>query len=227
MDTTGHTWHCAKTELIGLLSKTILPSYYYQFSKEDCVDYVEKRMGTNLCTLVTKSNRDQPLCGREGLTVDLIKRLTSCYGMTLRTGVHRAVMTTFHHITSTGEEPHHELCPAGPASRYRHRATEARGKPQPAHKYKLKTYVAVAMLSVFQRLSEPQLLEQCKGITHNAAESLHSVIWSIMLKDENASLIAVEMAVKEAVCRFNSGALCAYSFAHCLACELQDMHSAE
>ncbi|XP_075533155.1 uncharacterized protein LOC142566189 [Dermacentor variabilis] len=190
---------------------------FIQFSKEDCVNHVEKRMGTNLRTLVTKSSRDQPLGGRGGLTQDLIKRLTSYYGMALRGSedvkdMKRAVMATFHHVTSTDEEPHHELCPVGPSSWCRHRAAEAKQEPQPAHKYRLKPHVAEAMLPVFQRLSEPQLLERCKGKkTQNAAESLHSVIWSIMPEDKNASLIAVETAVSEAVCRFNSGTLRAYT----------------
>lgn len=189
---------------------------FIQFTKEDCVNHVEKRMGTNLRSVVAKSDRDQPLGGRGCLTQDLIKRLTSYYGQALRGSdnvqdMQRAVMATFHHITSTDEEPHHELCPAGPTSWCRHRAAEAKDEPQPAHKYKLKPHVAAAMLPVFKRLSEPQLLERCKGKkTQNASESLHSVIWSIMPKDKHASLIAVETAVSEAVCRFNSGTLRAY-----------------
>ncbi|KAH9364938.1 hypothetical protein HPB48_017967 [Haemaphysalis longicornis] len=186
---------------------------FIQFTKEDCVNHAEKRMGTNLRSVVAKSDRDQPLGGRGCLTQDLIKRLTSYYGQALRGSdnvqdMQRAVMATFHHITSTDEEPHHELCPAGPTSWCRHRAAEAKDEPQPAHKYKLKPHVAAAMLPVFKRLSEPQLLERCKGKkTQNASESLHSVIWSIMPKDKHASLIAVETAVSEAVCRFNSGTL--------------------
>ncbi|CAN7950047.1 unnamed protein product [Ixodes pacificus] len=189
---------------------------FIPFTKEDCVNHVQKRMGSALRALVTKAKKGEPLGGRGGLTQDLIKRLTSYYGMALRNNsdvkeMQRAVMATFYHITSTDEEPHHDLCPPGPLSWCRHRAAEAEERPQPVHKYKLASHIAAALLPVYQRLSEPQLLERCKGgKTQNAAESLHSVIWSILPKEEHASLIAAETAVSTAICRFNSGNLRAY-----------------
>lgn len=77
-------------------------------------------------------------------------------------------------------------------------------EPLPAHKYELKPHMASDM-SVFQQLSEPQLLGRCKGKkTQNAANSLHFTIWYIMPKDKHA---AVETAVNAAVCRSNSGTL--------------------
>lgn len=121
-------------------------------------------------------------------------------------------MATFNHVTSTDEEPHHELCPPGPLSWCKHRSAEAEGEPQPAHKYRLSRHVAEALLPVYQRLSDPQLLARCQGgKTQNAAESLHSVIWSLLSKDEHASLFTVETAVHEAVCRYNAGNLRAYA----------------
>ncbi|CAN7944761.1 unnamed protein product, partial [Ixodes pacificus] len=190
---------------------------FIPFQKEDCINHVQKRMGSALRALITKGKKGQPLGGRGGLTQELIKRLTSYYGMALRSHpdvdeMQRAVMATFYHITSTDEEPHHHLCPPGPMSWCRHRAAEAQGEPQPAHKYKLASHVATALLPVYQRLSEPQLLDRCKGKkTQNAAESLHSVIWSVLPKDEHASLIAAETAVSEAICKFNCGSYRAYT----------------
>lgn len=190
---------------------------FIPFTKEDCINHVQKRMGSALRGLITKGKKGQPLGGRGGLTQELIKRLTSYYGMALRShsnvaDMQRAVMATFYHVTSTDEEPHHELCPPGPMSWCRHRAAEAQGEPQPAHKYRLTSHVAAALLPVYQRLSEPQLLDRCKGKkTQNAAESLHSVIWSVLPKDEHASLVAAETAVSEAICRFNCGSFRAYT----------------
>ncbi|CAN7978839.1 unnamed protein product, partial [Ixodes persulcatus] len=189
---------------------------FIAFTKEDCVNHVQKRMGSTLRSLVSKAKKGEPLGGRGSLTQDLIKRLISYYGMALRNnsdvdGMQKAVMATFHHVTSTDEQPHHDLCPPGPLSWCRHRVAEAEGKPQPAHKYKLTSRVGAAHLPVYQRLSEPQLLQRCiGGKTQNAAESLHSVIWSFLPKDEHASLIAAETAVSEAICRFNSGNSRAY-----------------
>ncbi|XP_075547627.1 uncharacterized protein LOC142582108 [Dermacentor variabilis] len=189
---------------------------FITFNKEDCINHVKKRMGTALRTLVSKSRRSKPIGGKGGLTQDLIKKLTNYYGMAIRNNsevddMQRAIMATFYHITSTDKDPHHELCPPGPLSWCRHQAAEAEGKAPPEHKHKLATHVSAALLPVYQRLSDPQLLSRCQGKkTQNAAESLHAVIWSILPKEQNASLIAAETAVNEAVCKYNAGTLRAY-----------------
>lgn len=76
------------------------------------------------------------------------------------------------------------------------RGTE--GIPQPPNKYKLASQVAERLLPVYQRLSDPQLLARCLK-RQNAAESLHSVIWSVLSKYQHASLFAVEAAIHETV----------------------------
>lgn len=43
------------------------------------------------------------------------------------------------------------------------------------------------------------------------AESLHSVIWPLLSKGGHVSLVALEMAVSEAVCCFNSRDIQAYT----------------
>ncbi|XP_077513273.1 uncharacterized protein LOC144124468 [Amblyomma americanum] len=190
---------------------------FIPLTKEDCINHVQKRMGTALRTLVARAKKGEPLGGKGGLTQDLIKKLTNYYGLTLRrntevSDMQRAVMATLYHVTSTDDEPHHELCPPGPDSWCRHRSAQAKMEPPPPHKYKLPRRVAEALLPVYQRLSDPQLLERCKGNkTQNAAESLHSVIWSMISKDQRASLFAVETAVHEAVARYNFGNLRAYT----------------
>ncbi|XP_077557147.1 uncharacterized protein LOC144172264 [Haemaphysalis longicornis] len=190
---------------------------FIPLTKEDCINHVKKRMDSGLRGAITKGKKGQPLGGRGGLTQGLIKKLTNYYGMALRAhpdveGMQKAVMATFYHVTSTDTEPHHELCPPGPTSWCKHRVAEAKGEPQPPHKYNLARHVAEALLPLYRRLSEPQLLERCRGKkTQNAAESLHSVIWSILPKDENASLIAAETAVNEAVLKYNAGTLRAYT----------------
>lgn len=190
---------------------------FIKFTKEDCINHVKKRMGTNLRGLIKQGKKGQPLGGKGGLTQDLIKKLTTYYGMALRDNekledMQNAVMATFHHVTSTDDHPCHDLCPEGPQSWCRQRAAEAEGKPPPPHKRQLAKHVADALLPVYQRLSDVQLLTRCVGKkTQNAAESLHSVIWSLLPKDENASLIATETALNEAVCKYNAGTRRAYA----------------
>ncbi|KAH8025539.1 hypothetical protein HPB51_009479 [Rhipicephalus microplus] len=118
----------------------------------------------------------------------------------------RAVMATYHHVTSTDQDPHHELCPEGAQSWCRHRAAEAKREPQPKHKRSLPDYVAAAMLPIYERLSQKSLLQRCLGAkTQNASESFHSILWSLMPKEQHSSLIAVETALHEAVLRYNAG----------------------
>lgn len=180
---------------------------FIQLTKEDCMNHVEKRRGKNLQSAIIKSDTERPLCGRGGL----IKRLTSYYGQAPRGSDHaqdrqRAVMAACHHVTSTDKQPHPALCRGGQqvgAGTEQQKQDE----PLPTHmyKYELKPHMASDMLSVFQQLSEPQLLGRCKGKkTQNAANSLHFTIWYIMPKDKHA---AVETAVNAAVCRSNSGTL--------------------
>lgn len=178
--------------------------------KEECLNHVQKRMWSGLHNLVQKS--DKPLGGKGRLTKALMEKLTGYYGWALRNNsndvaaMQRAVMATFHHVTSTDQEPHHDLCPEGADSWCRHKAAEAKGEPQPKHRYNLPGYVAEAMLPVYQRLSQASLLQRCLGAkTQNASESFHSVLWSLMPKEQHASLIAVETALHEAVLRYNAG----------------------
>ncbi|KAG0425499.1 hypothetical protein HPB47_027353 [Ixodes persulcatus] len=85
--------------------------------------------------------KGQSLGGRGGLTQELIKRLTSYYGMALRSHPNLADMKRALVASSSTSS----------------------SQPQPAHKYRLASHVTAALLPVYQRLSEPQLLDRCKG----------------------------------------------------------------
>ncbi|KAM7295709.1 uncharacterized protein ISCGN_020982 [Ixodes scapularis] len=194
---------------------------FLPIKKEECLNHVQKRMGTALRKLL--QNSDKPLGGKGRLTKVLIERLTGYYGWAIRShsndveAMKRAVMATYYHVTSTDEDPKHDLCPGGPESWCRNKVADAKGQPQPKHKYSLPNYVAEAMLRVYERLSQTSLFERCLGAkTQNAAESFHSVLWALMPKEQHASLVSVQTALHEAVVRFNAG----YARAH------QEMSSA-
>ncbi|KAH7980882.1 hypothetical protein HPB49_019783 [Dermacentor silvarum] len=86
-------------------------------SKEECLNHVQKRMGTALRNLVQKS--DKALGGKGRLTKALIDKLTDYYCWALRNNsndvaaMQHAVMASYHHLTSTDEDPHYDLCPEG------------------------------------------------------------------------------------------------------------------
>ncbi|KAH7945683.1 hypothetical protein HPB49_013992 [Dermacentor silvarum] len=186
---------------------------YINVEKEDCINHVQKRMGTALRNLIQKHKTEhgESLSGKGRLTGDLITKLTNYYGWALKSnvgnidGMHKAVMATYHHICSTDEHPNHSLCPSGANSWCKQNAATARGETLPKHR-SLPEHVRKALLPVYERLADQKLLQRChRGKTQNANESLHSVIWSLMPKTKHASLFAVETAVAEAVMRYNAG----------------------
>lgn len=118
----------------------------------------------------------------------------------------KTIMATFYHVTSTDNEPHHEHCPTGVNSWCKFNSAAASGQPAPAHKLQLPAHVRAALLPIYKRLSERELLERCQqGKTQNAIESLNNLIWSLQSKSQFASLTSVESTVADAVCRFNAG----------------------
>lgn len=186
---------------------------YIPIEKEDCVNHVEKRMGTALRNAVAKhkGSGSNSLGGRGKLTGELINRISSYYGWALKThkdvdAMNRAVMATFYHITANDTKANHSFCPPGPSSWCKQNAAKARGEPAPRHPRNLPPHVGEALLPIFERLSEKKLLERClRGKTQNNNESLHSMIWALSPKRSHASLFTVEAAVAEAVMKFNSG----------------------
>lgn len=121
----------------------------------------------------------------------------------------KAIMATFYHVTSRDEEPRHEFCPLGSLSWCKYRAAEAEGKAPPPHTYKLAALHCCQSTKTWLP-SVARLLPKQKKKSQHAAESLHSVVWSILPEELNASLIAAETAVNEAVCKYNTGTLHAY-----------------
>ncbi|KAH7951096.1 hypothetical protein HPB52_004727 [Rhipicephalus sanguineus] len=103
--------------------------------KEDCVNHVQKRMGTALRNLIAKHRGPglDSLGGKGRLTGDLISKLSDYYGWALKThsgdvdAMHTAVMATYHHITSNDDVANHTLCPAGPNSWCKQNAAKAKG----------------------------------------------------------------------------------------------------
>ncbi|KAH9369087.1 hypothetical protein HPB48_016730 [Haemaphysalis longicornis] len=139
--------------------------------KGDCVNHVQKRMGTQLRALQKGKPSDGGRIGGKGrLTGDRVNKLTNCYGDIAR--MHNAVMATYCHVTSTDDRPNHSLCPQGAASWCKHNAAAAKREPPPKHSYRLPENVSKALLPVYQRLADKRLLQRCQtGKTENANEA--------------------------------------------------------
>ncbi|CAN7947863.1 unnamed protein product [Ixodes hexagonus] len=186
---------------------------YLDIEKKDCLNHVHKRMGAALRTLVEKKKaQGESLGGKGKLTQDKIKKITNYYGYALRShkhdvpGMEKAVQATLLHMTSTDEAPDHSHCPEGYSCWCSYNRALANHEEPPPHKNPLPGFIRTALEPVFERLGDRALLKRCSdGMTQNAIECLHSVIWGQNSKNTHDSLLSVERAVAEAVSRFNQG----------------------
>ncbi|XP_076449178.1 uncharacterized protein LOC143285666 [Babylonia areolata] len=142
--------------------------------KIECVNHVTKRMGTALQNLVEKQKAiKQPTGGRGKMTEN--KQLTnggSCDG-SLQLGT-----------ISTNDDPHHLQCPAGKDSWCFFRRAEADNQPPRPHTNPLPRDLIDALLPVYNRLGNPQLLHRClAGKTQNSNECFHSMVWRTCPKE--------------------------------------------
>lgn len=182
---------------------------YIDIEKKDCLNH--KRMGTALHTLQEKA-QGESLGGKGRLTQDKIKKIANYYGYALRSHTHdvpamqKVVKAILLHMSSMDDSPDHSHCPGGASSWCCYNRAVASNEKPPPHKNPLPASVRTTLEPVFARLGDHAPLHRCTdGMTQNAIECLHSVIWSQSSKNTHESLLAVERAVAEAVLRFNQG----------------------
>ncbi|KAM7302577.1 hypothetical protein ISCGN_018085, partial [Ixodes scapularis] len=180
--------------------------------KKDCLNHVHKRMGGAFRTLVKKKAQGESLGGKRKLTQDKIKKIANYCGYALISykhdlpGMEKAVQATLLHMTSTNEAPDHSHCPEGDSSWCSCNQALANNEESPPHRNPLRGFFHTVLEPVFERLGDQALLKCCSdGITQNAIECLHSVIWGQNSKNRYDSLLSVERAVAEAMSRFNQG----------------------
>lgn len=152
--------------------------------KSECVNHIEKRMGTRLRNV----RKEKKLEGKGKLTEKLIKKLTAYYSLAIMRNsnsvenMQRAIMAVYFYSTSTDQEPRHENCPPGEDSWCKYRRAESLKldftHPEPLHQD-----VAKNILPIFEDLSREELLERCLGgHTQNANESFNATIWRLAPK---------------------------------------------
>lgn len=123
----------------------------------------------------------------------------------------QAVKASLYHCSSTDKSPNHQLCPKGNSSWcFYNKALALRQKPR-SHQsmiVRLNEKVFKTILPLYERLSEPDLLERClRGGTQNANESLHAHIWRKCPKEVFVSRKRIYVAVVNAVMEKNCGIL--------------------
>lgn len=181
-----------------------------EVAKKECVGHVQKRMGTRLRALMKK---DRKLGGKGKLTGKLIDKLTVYYGLAIRrhsnsvNDMYEAIWATFHHYSSSDENPSHEKCPAGEESWCAYRRAQAKNETF-KHDYKpLPKNVLDAIKPIYSDLSKPSLLERCVGgFNQNNNESFNQLVWKISPKIMTSGAIVVNIAAYIAAGMFNEGA---------------------
>ena len=190
--------------------------------KDECVNHVAKRMGKGLRTLVDTKRKQGITLGGNGkgkLTEKKMVRLQKYYKKAILSndtvdGMNKAIWATYKHCISTDKDPQHADCPPGEKSYcFYQRAIAAKTKEDemPRHtetsqKTKLSAFVGEHVKSVYERLTDSELLKGClERKTQNVNESIHAVIWKLCPKHWFVQRQRFEIGVALGVAEYNMG----------------------
>lgn len=190
----------------------------FEVTKLECVGHIQKRMGSRLRTLKTKSGKNKLL---DGKTIGGRKRLSEAninliqlyYGLAIRRNTESlekmkaAIWGEYFHLGSTNAKPEHGLCPKGEDTWCKYQKAVAKNEPYDHTKHThLAPIVMEQIKPIFRSLTEPELLKKClHGGTQNPNESVNNVIWSRVPKRTFVQLTTLEFGVYEAITSFNKG----------------------
>lgn len=198
--------------------------------KLECINHVQKRLGTRLRKLRDQEKVDSTtrrgtkirkslLGGRNKLTDKAIDQMQSYFGNHIRKNagtdfvtMKKAVMSSFHHIFSTDENPRHGLCKEGLDSWCFYQKALAEGKRKEEIKHKKSLVINIdeeaerKIRLVYEALTSKDILERCvRGLTQNANESFHSKMWARASKAKFAGFSRLQFVAQSAVLDHNFG----------------------
>lgn len=174
--------------------------------KEECLNHVAKRLTTGLNNLIAARKKQNLPAGGKGLLTQqtLIPTLHSYYHKAIKqhagnvSEMRREILAAPYHITSTDESPQHQYCPSNSWCWYKNPE-----KPQ-GHHPDLPLEMLKVILPVYERLSQPFLLERCARVaTQNANECLNGEIWRRCPKTQWYGRRSIEIGAAMAVMSFN------------------------
>ncbi|XP_032689786.1 uncharacterized protein LOC116853045 [Odontomachus brunneus] len=182
--------------------KGILDSNPYEnldVKKKECIDHVQKRMGTRLRNL--KKNV-RGLGGKGKLTGKLIDDLSLYFGLAIRrnhnsiVNMKKEIWATLYHKISTDDNPQHDRCPDGENSWCSWKKAISRNKlVNYQHKSAMKDEVFNAVKSIYEELSQDKLLTRCLGgFTQNSNECFNSVLWALAPKTMSSGKKIIDIA---------------------------------
>ena len=159
--------------------------------KLECVNHVQKRMGTRLRRKKQELSKVPLADGktiRGRLPENVINQLTEYYGQAIRSNEHnlddmqKAVWATFYHKISTDDTPLQNFC-LYEWCKYK-KAVASGTKDKFIHKNSIPEAVMMAIKPVYQDLAHRDLLKKClTGKTQNVNESFNNVVWTRVPKN--------------------------------------------
>ena len=209
--------------------------YDSPIEREECINHAHKRMGTSLIKLSQKGKLGGRGFGKltqaKALKFQMYYRGAIINNVGNPDGMRTAIWATLQHCMSTDEEPLHNNCPVGSDSWCFYQKAVAADVDPPPHKASIKfpisKSVAEAMIPVYTRMSDPNLLKRlAKGKTQNPNECLHSVVWSRCPKTVFVGKNRLDGAVARGVSVFNSGASQLSTLMESLAVEVNEITAA-
>ena len=191
--------------------KAILDSQPYgnfTIKKKECIDHVQKRMGTRLRNLKKKT---KGLGGKGKVTGKLIDELSIYYGLAIRRNHHSVekmrneIYATLDHKLSTDDEPKHDKCSRGENSWCSWQKAQATGSDH-THKPPLSQEVYEAISPIYDDLSRDELLSRCiGGFTQNSNESFNATVWSMAPKSTSSGKHVLDTTVDISAGIYNYG----------------------
>lgn len=181
-------------------------------TKKECIDHIQKRMGTRLRNLV--KDKTKKLSGKGKLTGKLIDKLTIYYGLAIRRNsdsieqMKNEIWATLYHKISTNKKPQHHLCPKGPRSWCEWQLKKAIGEDETTYEHKppIPLNVFDAVKPIYKELSRDELLTRCLGgFTQNSNESFNAMVWSMAPKSVSSGKSVLDIVTNLAVIYFNDG----------------------
>ena len=190
--------------------------------KLDCVGHVQKRLGKALYEYqrtATKMADGKSVKGSNGrLTKVAIEKLKTNYGKAIRNNVKTGVLTAaqkdqavkdmqkaikagLYHSLKLNDKERHQFCPSNSWCKYK-KGLVCKDKP-----HHLDAVFEAPLLKIYERLSEPALLQRClPGYTNNANESINSLVWNKCPKHKWHGSKRITMAANAAALHFSCGA---------------------
>ena len=178
------------------------------------------RLGKALRDLVKDKRKQGVTLGGKGhgtLTEAKIKKLQKYHQNAILKhkndvpAMKNAILATLYHAVSTDTKPQHQLCPKGGTSWCFYQAALSQNRKPESHTKCVGTAIKPEflkfLLPIYERLTSEDLLRRCTGLTQNANESLHSVIWKKCSKNSAPTISRVQLAVAQGICEFNRSTL--------------------